>query len=530
MNSTDTQTTRRQILRRAGVITLFTLISRILGAVRDLVIAHVFGAGLATDAFVQAFTIPNVFRRLTAEGSMTLAFIPLYTEIRETQGRDKAKIFARKVMGLVFWSTLGISLACIVFSPQLVYLFAAGFADTPEQFDLTVWMTRLMFPYLIMISLVAWAMGVLNAEKIFAAPAAAPILLNVAIIGFALGVAPLMEVPIIAVAWGVLVGGIAQVILQIPSLRSIKQSIRPIVFWNDPEVSRLLRLLGPSIFGIAVYQINIIILRNIASFLPSGQVTYYYNANRLTELVLGVFAVAFATATFPELSEHTAQTDWVKIRSTVKWTIKSILFIILPATAGLTAAAQPIVAMLYLHGAYSVSDVTQTATTLQAFAVGIPAIAVIRVQISLCYALKDTRTPVIISLFTMIITALLGWWWSKTHEVVGLALGLSVGTWFQSLSLWATLRREPELREGWLPMTAIFKYTLASCGIGALAWYASSFGNWDRGPFSLENWARFSGILVGAVVLYPALLIALRDTTTQEWLKWIKKKLRKNSV
>ncbi|MEC9070650.1 MAG: lipid II flippase MurJ, partial [SAR324 cluster bacterium] len=249
-----------RILKHAGSVTIFTSISRILGAVRDLVIAHVFGAGWITDAFVQAFTIPNVLRRLTAEGSMTLAFLPLYTEIREHKDRESARKFAAQTLTLILAATTILSGLGIIFSPQLVFLFAAGFASSPEKFELTVLLTRVMFPYLIFVSLVAWAMGVLNAEERFAAPAAAPILLNIGIIGAAFGISPLLEKPIIGIGIGVLLGGIAQIMLQIPSLRKVGQSLKPILFFNDENIQRLLKLLGPSLLGVAVYQINIVVL------------------------------------------------------------------------------------------------------------------------------------------------------------------------------------------------------------------------------------------------------------------------------
>jgi len=366
-----------RILKHARAVTIFTLLSRILGAARDLVIAHVFGAGWITDAFVQAFTIPNVLRRLTAEGSMTLAFLPLYTEIRERKNPEAARKFAAKTLGLVLAVTTMLTGLGIIFSSQLVFLFAAGFASSPEKYELTVLLTRVMFPYLIFVSLVAWAMGVLNAEGRFAAPAAAPILLNIGIIGAAFGISPF-----------VLLGGIAQILIQIPSLRKVGQSFKPNNFLNDENIQRLLKLLGPSLLGVAVYQINIIVLRNLASFMPTGQVTHYYNASRLSELTLGVFAFAITSAGFPELSQQTAAENWEKIRSTLRFTMSTTLLVVVPASAGLAVAAEPIVSMLYLHGAYAWSDVQNTALTLQAFALSIPAVAMIRLQTSVFFHLK----------------------------------------------------------------------------------------------------------------------------------------------
>ncbi len=519
---------KRQIYRRAGTITFFTLISRILGATRDLVIAYVFGAGWVTDAFYQALTIPNLLRRLTAEGSMTLAFIPIYTEVREG-GKEDAKKFAQKVLGLVLWATVFLTALGMIFSVQLVYLVAAGFRNNPEQFNLTADLTRLMFPYLIFVSLVAWAMGVLNAEKRFAAPAAAPIFLNFGIIGTALGLSPFLEQPIVGIGWGVLIGGLLQVLLQIPELRRVAQSIRPRWPWSfnnaprDPGIAKFLRLLGPSLFGVAVYQINIIILRNIASFLPEGQVTYYYNASRLTELVGGLFAFAFTTASFPDLSRHTAQKDWEETKQTLRFTFAATLFFVLPATVGLMAAAEPIIAMMYLRGAYTLPDVQQTIPTVQAFALGIPAVASVRLLVAVFYAFKDTKTPVLIATLSLLVTGSLGWWWSLSLEVVGLALGLSAGTWFQCLLLILFLSRRKEMNRTWLNWNSLWKYLLASSLMGGFAWQVSQFGNWEKGSLSPENWGIFLGMLAGATFLYFALLLLLRESQALRWLKWVKR-------
>ena len=333
MNLPESGSTPPSLLRNAGVVTVFTLLSRILGAARDLVIAHFFGAGLATDAFVQAFTIPNVFRRLTAEGAITQAFIPLYTEIREKEGPAAAGLFASRSLGLALICVSGLTGLGMVFAPELVYLFAAGFKDNPGKFQLTVDLTRMMFPYLLLVTLVAWAMGVLNARSRFAAPAAAPMLLNLGIIGSAIAISPFLETPIHGIAIGVLLGGFLQVLLQVPSLRGIRQSLKPACFRHDPEIIRLLKLLGPTVFGAGVYQINIVVLRNLASFLPEGQVTHYYNSSRLTELALGVFLFGIVSAALPELSRHTALKDWERMRRTLHFSMAN--------THGMMCSARP---------------------------------------------------------------------------------------------------------------------------------------------------------------------------------------------
>lgn len=522
------QSSSKGFYRNASVITFFTLISRILGAVRDLVIAHFFGAGLYTDAFVQAFTIPNVLRRLTAEGSMTLVFIPLYTEIREQSGQLAARLFARKTMALVLTVTVVFTLLGIWGSPWLVYLFAAGFADDPVKFEVMVDLTRLMFPYLIFVSLVAWAMGVLNSEKRFATPAAAPILLNVGIIAFAVLLSDHFAIPIESIAWGVLCGGLLQVLIQLPALSSIQQSIRLAAFWNDPQIRRMLLLMVPSLLGVAVYQINIIVLRNIASFLPTGQVTYYYNANRLSELVLGVFAFAFTQASFPDLSTQMARVDWQGVRETMRFTMSATWFLIMPATVGLTVVAEPIVAMLYLHGKFNYQDVMTTAITLQAFALATPAVASIRLQTSVFFAMKDTKTPVILSLISLIFTGTLGWYLSLSLEVAGLALGLAAGSWLQFLlsMVLIQLRSEKHLK-GWLDARSTFLYLMASLVMGGVAWAIAQYGDWQLGPRSWLNWGVFFIMLLVSVLCYFAILSIFKEEQLMRWRKILIRRFRR---
>ena len=500
-----------RILKNAGTITFFTFLSRILGAARDLVIAHVFGAGWITDAFVQAFTIPNVLRRLTAEGSMTLAFLPLYTEIREKNGLHSAKKFAAKTLGLVLGVTTILSGIGMIFSPQLVFIFAPGFVSSPEKFELSVLLTRIMFPYLIFISLVAWSMGILNAEGRFAPPAAAPIFLNIGMIGAALIISPMLNEPIIGIGIGVLLGGIIQIIIQIPPLIKIGQSIIPRNFFNDQNIHRLLGLLGPSLVGVAVYQINIVVLRNLASFMPAGQVTHYYNASRLSELTLGIFAFAITTAGFPELSKHTAEANWKKICSTVSFTMGMILFLVIPASFGLAFAAEPIVSMLYFHGEYTWEDVKITARTLQAFALSIPAVAMVRLQTSVYFSLKDSATPVKISLVSIVVTGILGWWWSQSLEIFGLTLGLVAGTWFQFLLLLLLLSRQPKLSKSFLPMRSILLYLIASGTMSIFIWQLGRQGLWEHGPFLLKNWTVLAGLLLGSALIYLILLLLFRE-------------------
>ena len=509
---------QRKIIKNAGTVTGFTLLSRVLGAVRDLVIAHFFGAGWVTDAFVQAFTIPNVLRRLTAEGAMTQVFIPLYMEVREKEERAAAKVFASKTLGMVLLGTAVLTLIGILFAPQLVLLFAAGFREDPAQFQLCVQLTRMMFPYLILVSLVAWAMGILNAESRFAAPAAAPALLNLGIIGAAFAVSPFLDQPIFGIALGVILGGLLQVLLQVPALRETGQPLLPLSFKGDPRIRRMMLILGPAVLGAGVYQVNIIVLRNLASFLPDGQVTHYYNASRLTELVTGVFAFGILSASLPELSRNSARGEWENISKTLRMSVASTLILVVPASVGLFVMAEPIVSMLFLHGAYGSQDVQSTAATLRMFALGIPAVAVIRLQTSVFYVLKDTKTPVLAASVSIPLTGMLGWYLSTITEVSGLALGLSAGTFFQLFLLNFRFYRQPELNRIWWPGRSVLNALVCSVPVGCSAWFLSDLGIWENGPFDLSNWMVLLGTMLLCTLLYGLLLWIFSEEQLIGWI------------
>ncbi|MEE8395622.1 MAG: murein biosynthesis integral membrane protein MurJ [bacterium] len=503
---------------RAGVVTLFTLLSRVLGMVRDLTIAHRFGAGGGTDAWVQAFRIPNALRRLTAEGAMTIAFIPNYVRVREQAGAAAGRLFAQRVLGLVLGVTVVLAGLGMIFNGPLTGVFSPGFAAQPEKFALAAELLRWTFPYLVLVSLVAWAMGVLNSEGSFAAPAAAPALLNLGIIGAVVVFSSAFAPPVLAIAAGVLAGGVAQVVLQLPPLLQKGVLPRPRLGWRDPDVRRLLRLLIPSLFGVAVYELNIILLGVIASYLPTGQIFHYHNATRLTELVMGLFAFAFTTAGLPKLSEHHARKDWDRMAETIRFTFGAVLFAILPAMAGLVAAGEAIVAMLFLHGAYHAADVTSTADTLRWLALGMPAVAGVRVMVPIFYAFGDSRTPVAVSAASVVVTVGLGWWLSRTWEVRGLALGLSLGGWFQCATLAVLLAGRAEARRRWFPWRSAWQLALVSAGCAFFAWWAAGFGQWGEGYRSPLNWGVLLLTVGGTAGLYLAASLLLGEPQARHWL------------
>ncbi|MDH4120671.1 MAG: murein biosynthesis integral membrane protein MurJ [Deltaproteobacteria bacterium] len=515
----ESTTESHTLYGHAGVVTFYTLLSRILGLARDLVISHRFGASGASDAWVQAFRVPNALRRLTAEGSMSVAFVPVYVNLRETEGRQAALDFARRALGMVLFVTLLLTGLGMVFSDGLTWLVSPGFAQDPERFDLTSRLIWWNFPYLALVSLVAWAMGVLNSEKRFAAPAAAPIFLNLGIIAAVVWFSWAFTPPIVAVGAGVLAGGVAQVLLQIPSLRAAGVPLTPLGGWNHPHMKKLYALLVPSLFGVAVYQINIILLGMIASYLPTGQIFYYNNATRLTEFVLGLFAFAFTTAGLPALSAHQSRQDWEKVSGTLRLTFSAVLFVVLPATLGLMAAGEPVVSMLYLHGQYTLDDTRRTATTMAAMALGMPAVALVRAMVPAFYTLGNPRTPVVLSALSVGVTGALGWQLSQTWQVEGLALGLSLGTWFQCLALGLSLKYQARHLSGWFPWRAVLLQSGAAVAASALAWQLASLGRWDQGGLLLTNWLLLVLVIGSAAGVYLTITLLSGEPEAANWMK-----------
>ena len=383
-----------KVTRAAGVVGAATLASRIFGFLRDVAIAWFFGAGMAADAFFVAFRIPNLLRRLFAEGALSIAFVPVFTEVIEKEGMDEAASVARSAMRMLTVVLTVVTLIGIVAAPALVWIIAPGFADDPDKFAVTVHLTRIMFPYILLVGLVALAMGILNPLGHFAAPALAPVLLNLAMIGGILFIAPYMEDPVTGLAVGVIIGGVLQLLLQLPFLA--RKGVR---FWQaarlyHPVLKKVAILMGPMVFGAAVYQINQLVGTLLASLLPEGSVSYLYYADRLVQFPLGVFAIALATAVLPSLSRQAAAKDMDALKDTFGYAMRLVFFITLPAMVGLIVLREPIVALLLRWGAFKVETVRLTAYALLFYAAGLWAFSAVRIVVSVYYALQDTKTPV----------------------------------------------------------------------------------------------------------------------------------------
>lgn len=384
----------RQIARAAGLVGFFTFISRIAGLVRDAVVGYYFGTGLAADAFFVAFRIPNLLRRFVAEGAMSTAFIPVFTDYLTNRSRAEAVRAASALATLMALALFVLTAVGIIFAPFWTALFAPGFVDEPGKFELTVALTRLVFPYIFLISLVALTSGILNSLRHFAAPAMSPIFLNLSMIAAALFLCPRMAVPVRGLAYGVIVGGVLQLALQIPPL--LRHGVRLVPRWepHHEAIGRALRLMAPMVFGAAVYQINIMVDTILASVLPSGSVSYLWYADRVFEFPLGIFAVALGTAALPSFSAQAARGAYDELRQSLSFSIRMTNFIALPAAVGIMTLATPITSVLFQRGAFGFNEAVLTARALSAFAVGLWSVSMVRLIVPAFYALEDTRTPV----------------------------------------------------------------------------------------------------------------------------------------
>jgi putative peptidoglycan lipid II flippase len=434
-----------QVTRAAGIIGLATLISRFLGYVRDMVLASFFGAGMVADAFIAAFRIPNLLRRLFGEGSLSIAFIPVFTEIMIKGDKADGHRLAVSALKLLIVVLSLITIIGIMAAPLIIKMIAPGFADEPEKMALTIILTRLMFPYLIMIGTVALCMGILNVLGHFAAPALAPVLLNLSMISAVFGVSLFSDsqtVRVLALAGGVLLGGVLQLALQLPFLA--RHGIR---FWKrsglwHPAMKKVGVMLLPTIFGAAVYQINILVGTLLASLLAEGSVSYLYYADRLVQFPLGIFGQATATAVLPSLSRQAAGNDYTGLADTFGHAMSLVLFITIPAMVGLIVLREPIVALLFQRGAFDEQATRLTSMALLYYVLGLWAFSAVRIVVSVFYALKDTRTPVITATISIATNLALGMVLMGPLKHGGLALATSMASMLNLVLMVCLLRKK----------------------------------------------------------------------------------------
>ena len=500
--------------RAAGVVSFFTLISRVLGLVRDMVIASFFGATISADAFVVAFKIPNMLRRFTAEGSMTIAFIPVFTEYLKNKSKKEAFELARVILTLLSILLVVITVAGIILSPWIVRIIAHGFGEEGPRYELTVLLTRITFPYILLVSLVAFFMGVLNSLKHFATPAAAPIFLNVGIIGATLLVASHISEPVIATAVGVLIGGVMQVMLQLPIIFKKGLSLKPMWQPGHPAVKRIGLLILPALFGSAVYQVNQLTATLLASFLPKGSISWLYYADRLVELPLGVFAIAISTAALPSLSRQAVEKDESAFIDTINHALKLTFFITIPALVGLIVLGKPIIQLFFQRGAFDIFSRDMTATALMYYAFGLWAFSGVKIVVSAFYALQDTLTPVKVSVITFLSYLFLGMILMGPLKHGGLALALSMSSSINFILLVLLLKRKI-LSWNLTPIAvSVSKVIVSAAVMGFGIYYLKGLlfpDNPDQGIFNLI--IQVGVLVVSGVIIYlmAALLFRCRE-------------------
>jgi putative peptidoglycan lipid II flippase len=411
------------------------------------VFASIFRVGAGTDAFFVAFRIPNFLRRLFAEGAFSQAFVPVLAEYKSKNDETEVKMLVSNVAGTLGAILFVVSLLGVLAAPVLILVFAPGFVDEPSKYSLGVQMLRITFPYLLFISLTAFAGAILNSYGKFAVPAFTPVLLNVSLIACALWLSPHMAQPVVALAWGVFIAGIAQLLYQLPHLKKLGLLMRPRWGWHHAGVRKIIRLMLPAIFGSSVVQINLLFDTLIASFLATGSVTWLYYSDRLVEFPLGVFGIALATVILPKLSKQHAEAAPEKFSATLDWALRMVILIGLPAMVGLFLLAGPMLAALFQHGAFSANDVQMASLSLMAYATGLPGFILIKVMAPGFYARQDTRTPVRIGIIAMLanmamnvlfVVALVSYDFQGPH--MGLALATALSAYLNAGLLYRQLR------------------------------------------------------------------------------------------
>jgi putative peptidoglycan lipid II flippase len=432
--------------RAAGLISAATFLSRILGLAREQVFAAMFGAGFAVDAFQVAFRVPNLLRDLFAEGAMSAAFVPTLTRTEKEQGREASMRLANLVINFLLVVVSGVCLIGILAAPGIVQVLAPGFATVPGKLELTTLMARIMMPFLLVVSLAAAVMGVLNTRRVFFLPALAPTMLNVGLIAAGFLIAPLCPrwglEPIVGMAIGAMLGGLGELLIQLPALRAQGFRWRPQVSFRDPGVLRMVALMGPATIGIAAAQVNVFVSTFLASMLAEGSVSWLNYAYRLMQLPIGLFGVAIATVTLAEVSRHAAAGNLADLKGTLSLSLRLVMLLTIPATLLLMALAHPIIALLYEHGRFAGTDTLQTARALLAYAVGLAAFSGVRVMVPAFYSLGLARIPVFASMSTIGATVLLYFPLMRLFQHTGLALAVSIGSLLNFVVLFWMLRRK----------------------------------------------------------------------------------------
>jgi putative peptidoglycan lipid II flippase len=502
---------KKNIARAAGVLGFATVLSRIMGMVRDMVVSRLFGAGFATDAFFAAYQIPNMLRRFFAEGALTAAFVPTFADCYTKKGEVEAKELANTCFTLLTIVMALITATGIIFSPHIVHLMFPGFAAEPSKLELTVLLNRLMFPYIFFVSLVALCMGILNTLRHFFTPAISTVFLNITIIVSALLFHNLLAVPILSLAIGVLIGGLLQLLLQLPVLWRRGFRFRARFDFNNPAVKRIALLMGPSIFGVGVYYLNITVGNILASLLPQGSVSYLYYAQRLFEFPQGIFTVSVAQAVLPSMSRQAAEGDIEALKESLQFGLRLMIFITIPAMAGLMVTATPIFSLLFMGGAFEYAKAVACGDALVYYSLGLTSVAMVRVIAPAFYALQDTRTPVITAFIAFLLNLVFSLVLMRIMLHSGLALASSLSALANMALLLYLFRRKAGSFGGRKLSLAVIKGSIAAVPAAGAALLLLPLADWSQQGEKLLKGGVLCLAVLAAVITYLLGALVLRS-------------------
>ena len=509
---------QRGLLHSSAVVGGGTLVSRVLGLVRDIVLANLVGATSNADAFFVAFKIPNFLRRLFAEGAFAQAFIPVFADTREQGGQAAVKALIDRVAGVLGGTLLILTTVTILAAPLVALVFAPGFSKDPAKLALTAELIRITFPYLFLISMTGFAGAILNAYGRFGVPAFTPVLLNLSLIAAAVFLAPTLEEPVYALAIGVFIAGLLQLLFQLPSLHSLSLTPRPRWDVRYPGVRRIMVLMVPALFGVSVSQINLLLDTVLASLLPAGSVSWLYYSDRLTELPLGIFAIAIATVILPTLSAQRVQADSnagaKAFSATLHWAVGLVLLLAIPAAVALLVLAEPILVTLFQYGAFGEDDVAKAAWSLRAYTLGLTAFMLIKVLAPGYYARQDMKTPVRVGIIAMVANMIMNpllifpllWAFDLGH--VGLALATSLSAWLNAGMLYRGLRRDGTLTASPGVVLATIRVLCALVAMAVVLLLLLPEAGWWQQAGAVDRALQMSLLVVVGAAIYAVSLLA----------------------
>lgn len=496
----------KKLIQSTGIVASMTMISRVLGFLRDMLLAIVFGASPAFDAFIIAFKIPNFFRRLFAEGAFSQAFVPILMEYKANYSNEETRDFIGAVGGTLAAALLVMVLLAELLAPLMVMVFAPGFMFHSLRYELATHMLYITFPYLLLISMTAFAGALLNADQRFAIPALMPVFLNIALISAAMLGVHYFNQPIFVLAWGVVVGGVLQ--CAFPAIALYRRGQFPRFRWgaSNAAVRRVLKQMVPALFGVSVAQIGLLIDSFFASFLPAGSISWLYYSDRLTFLPLGVIGVALATVALPNLSRHYAKQDKAQYGRTLDWLLRTLATVGIPAALGLFLLAGPILATLMFHGEFSVQDVVMTRSSLMAFAVGLPSFMLVKILASALYSQQNIKQPVKVAAIALLCNVVLNLAFIHFWHHTGLALATALASYVNSILLFAIIIRQGDYH--WPPKWWLFwgRITIANALLAlTLVWMRGALAQWVVWP-PLVRVIHLATVIGVAVIVYMASL------------------------